>query len=355
MRKNVIKIQSLLIITTMIFLSFTTYSGALEEEPRQGEGPLLVMDRITDFFSGDNFKVLEDMRERVEDLTDSIGRGTERIGESIEKLTDFIGFGDQDPDEDEGASRGEEERITPGQVVGTFKTEAGEPVENIRVNLGNYATYTNSEGEFNFDNIPYGLYTLSYQESQGGALNNIEEILIDSENERFVFSLVLNNGDDGGVSGEGENAEEAAVDSESEAAPEDEGTADSDEGSNVPLYLILLFLILLGIAIFFAINRKHIKIIDGGTGETLAKKKVDIKPVTWIDLTEEFREASQEKIRVRFIRSAISKLFGNKIVFTMDDKIIAEIPEYTGELDFLVKRKPVNEAVGDEGIRDPKV
>ncbi len=352
MRKNLIKMPSIIMMTLIIFLSFAVFSEALEEDPRQEETSLLVMERVTDFFTGDNFNVLEDLRDRVEELTESIGRGTEKIGESMEKLTDFIGFGTTDSDEEkeESETGNEEERISSGQVVGTFKTKAGEPFENIRVNLGNYATYTDSEGEFNFDNIPYGVYTLSYQESQGGELKNIEEILIDSDNERYVFSLVLDTGNEGAVLGEEENGEEILVDSDSEGAPEDEGIEDPEENSNTLLLLLLLILILLGILVFLLMNRKHIKIIDGGTGETLAKRKVDIKSVTWIDLTEEFHEASQEKIRVRFIRSAIKKLCGKKVVFTVDDQIVAEIPEYTGELDFLVKRKSAALGNMDKGI-----
>ena len=342
MSRNLNKIGSLLIITMILFLSTTIYSGA-QEEDKSREIPLLVMEKVTDFFSGDNFKILEDSKERIEELTDAIGRGSERIGESIEKLTDFIGFNNRDSDEDnkEMENEGPEENNSAGQVVGTVKTKGGEPVENLRMNLGNYATYTNNKGDFTFDNIPHGAYTLSYQESQSEARKNIEEILIDSDNQRYVFSLVLDSGDDGAVLSETEDPGETVLDPESETAPEDQGIENENEGRNILLYLLLLFLALLAMAVFFAINRKHIKIIDGRTGESLGKKKVDIKQVTWIDLTEEFQQASQEKIRIRFIRSAIRKLYGKKVVFTMDDKIIAEIPDYTGELDFLVQKKSV--------------
>lgn len=357
-------IRRLLLITMVLFISSTLYSGALGEEatktePITEDAPYLMMERVTDFFSGDNFKILEDARDRIDELTDSIGRGSERIGESIERLTDFIGFGGSDSEdgEREGAEADETseeeqaaENNTPGQVVGTFTSKEGDPLENIRVNLGNYATYTNERGEFAFADLPYGAYTLSYQESQGAGIHNIEEILIDSSNDRYVISMVLDTGGAGEVLAEEDSEREIVVDTSPADAIEDREIEDED--SRMLIFIVFMILILLLIILFFIINRKHIKTIDGRTGETLGKKKIDIKPVTWIDLTEEFQDASGEKIRVRFIRSAIRKLCGKKVVFTVDDTIIAEIPEYTGELDFLVQRWPVEEV--SQNLEEPR-
>ena len=354
MNKKLGTIQRVWMITAVIFLSFTLWSEALEVEGSNGEKPMLMMERIRDFLPGDNFNMLEDLRDRVEELSDSIGRGAERIGDSLERLTDFIGFGSDDSEEEnQGEAPGEEEEALPsGQVVGTFKNREGEPVENVRVNLGNFATYTDEEGTFQFDDIPYGDYTLSYQVAQGEPLKEIEEILIDEGNQRFVFRLVLDQRNGEGLGGEGETLEEVEVESQSETVPLPEEEEEPEESSNVLWFLGLLFIILLGIGLFFLLNRKHIKVIDGGTGETLSKRKVEIKPVTWIDLSDEFEEASREKIRVRFIRSTIKKLFGSKVIFTVDDEIIAEIPEYSGELDFLVQRTSVQDEEQEDERRE---
>ena len=365
MNKRWIRIRRLLLITMVLFLAGTLYSGALGEDSPKEEAPYLVMEKVTDFFSRDNLKILEDARDRIDELTDSIGRGTERIGESIEKVTDFIGFGSSDSEEEqeEPAAEAEEaleeepeqENNTTGKIVGTVKSKNGEALENIRVNVGNYATYTNDRGEFAFNNLPYGVYTLHYQESQGEEFNNIEEITIDSNNNRYVVSLVLDMGRAGEVLAEEESEREVIVDSTPEVIPENTGIENENEDHGILLFIIIMMLALLMIILFFffffVIDKKHIKTIDGSTGETLGKKKVDIKPVTWIDLTEEFQEASGEKIRVRFIRSAIKKLCGKKVIFTVDDTIIAEIQEYTGELDFLVQRTAVKEMVEDSEER----
>jgi|GEM_PF-1038281 len=361
MNKRWTSIRRLLLITIVLLIAGTLYSSALGEdatkaEPTTEDTPYLVMERVRDFFSGDNFKVLEDARDRIDELTDSIGRGSERIGESIEKLTDFIGFGGSDSEdgEKEGAEDDETpqeeqtaENNTTGQIIGTVKSKEGEPLENIRVNLGNYATYTNEKGAFAFNDLPYGVYTLSYQESQGEALNNVEEILIDSSNDRYVVSMVLDTGSTGEVLAEEESEREIVPDTSPVDAFEDREI--EDEESRLLIFIIVMILIFLLVIFIFMLNRKHIKTVDGRTGETLGKKKIDIKPVTWIDLTEEFQQASGEKIRVRFIGSAIKKLCGKKVVFTVDDTIIAEIPEYTGELDFLVQRIPVEDVPQESG------
>lgn len=333
MNKRRIGLGKLLVVTTIIILGFTITAGAIGEEPGKEEAPIMVMERVRDFFSGDNLDIFQDTKERVEELGDSIGRGTEKIGESIEKLTDFLGFDNPDSDEeelDEETEQDEQENVSTGQIAGNFKTTDGESLENIRVNAGNYATYTDNSGEFVFDNIPYGVYTLTYQESEDQALINIEEIRIDSDNDRYVISLIL------------DTKNEIIVDSSTEAAPEapPEGGETEDPEKNVRAGLIIFaVLILLGILLFLLIKRKHIKIIDAKTGETLRKKNIDIKPVTWIDLTEEVQSASYGKIRVLFMRSAINKLYGKKIIFTVEDQMIGEIPEYTGELDFLIEKR----------------
>ncbi|NBG89049.1 carboxypeptidase-like regulatory domain-containing protein [Isachenkonia alkalipeptolytica] len=347
--KKMLRGKRLLILTLVFFLSFTLFSGAMEAEGPRGEsrgeeGSYLVMERVTDWFSMDNFEVIENAMDRIEEITDSIGRGTERIGESIDKITDFIGFGDNNSGEESGEEEGineEQDKKDTGEVRGTFTTKDGDGVEDIRVNLGNYATYTNSTGDFAFDEIPYGIYTLSYQASESGELKPVEEILLDGENNRYVINLVIEQ--EPSEAGEAQE-EEIIVDAVSEEAPEESPEADPEEDRGVLGLLLILSLLLLAIVLIFVLNRKHIKIIDAKTGESLGKRKVDIKAVTWIDLTEEFQEAAEEKIRIRFIRSALKKLYGKKVIFTVGDQVIAEIPEYTGELDFLIRRKPLEEA-----------
>ncbi len=346
MKERLIKIKRLFAVTMVLLISLIGYSSALEEEYPKETETYMVIEKVTDLFSGENFNILENTKERVEELTDSIGRGSERIGDSIEKLTNLIGFDNTKTEEVNEAlpSEGTQENNSTGQVVGTFKTKDGESLGDIRVNLGNYATYTNSNGDFLFDNLPYGVYTLSYQASQNEPTKALKEISIDSTNDRFVVSLVLENDGAGAVLAENDSAQEIRVGAVPEEIPGETGRGEQNGNRSTLLFLFFIMLALLALILFFAINRKHIKSFDGKTGEALGKKKVLIKDVTWIDMTEEFEIASGDKIRVRFIRTGIKKLWGRKVVFTADDQIIAKIPEYTGELDFLVHKKesPVN-------------
>ncbi len=335
------------IIALVFLLGFTLQSSAFHGgspgDHSAGEGgSYLVMERARDWLDVEPFKILEDARDRVEELTDSIGRGAKRIEETVDRLTDFIGFGDPDSREESGENtppgdeESREERAL-GQVRGTFTTKEGEPVESVRVNLGNYATYTNAEGDFVFEEIPYGVYTLSYQPSENGRAKPVEEILLDRENNRYVVNLVIEG--DSFEEAPGEEEEEVLVESVSRESGEEQGLEEAGDEGGIPGFIFLLALVLLALVLFFRLNRKHIKVIDAQTGESLGKKKVEIKTVTWIDLTEEFQEASAQKIRIRFIRSALRKLCGKKVMFTVEDRVIAQIPEYTGELDFLIRKK----------------
>ncbi len=97
----------------------------------------------------------------------------------------------------------------------------------------------------------------------------------------------------------------------------------------VVLFLALLLLVLL--------NRKHVRFVDGDTGEYIAKQKIRISPKTSIDLTEVFAQATGDAVRVQFLKPVRRKLIGSRVVFLANGQVLAEIANYTGELEYTVR------------------
>jgi len=122
-----------------------------------------------------------------------------------------------------------------------------------------------------------------------------------------------------------------------------------EEPNGTPFLPFVIFAILIAAVIsLFISRRKHIRIVDAKTGVFIRKQKIKIYPRTKIDLTEAFEHAYQDAVRVQFLRPAIKKLPGHRILFIKDEEIISEIEEYTGELEYLVELPEIPEEETEE-------
>jgi len=52
-----------------------------------------------------------------------------------------------------------------GKITGSVKTEEGTPIENLHVELNDKTTKTLKNGEFVFDQLTYGTYTLKFSKN----------------------------------------------------------------------------------------------------------------------------------------------------------------------------------------------
>ena len=101
--------------------------------------------------------------------------------------------------------------------------------------------------------------------------------------------------------------------------------------------LVFIALLLIGGIIWVLFSRQnHIRIIDDKTEEVLETQRIKAKPRTQIELTDALEKTSDNSVRVQFLKPIVNKLFGYHILFLKEDRIIEEIENYQGELEYRI-------------------
>jgi hypothetical protein len=118
---------------------------------------------------------------------------------------------------------------------------------------------------------------------------------------------------------------------------------------------MIIILLALAITALYLISRKHIRIVDERTGKEIEKQRIEFKPRTRIDLTDAFENASNDAVRVQFMKPAIKKLSGFRIVFLYENAVAGEINQYNGELEHIVRlpAAPPVQLTDEENVKKP--
>ena len=290
-----------------------------------GQGPLtgvaLPENGITDTLMETLGELIETMRTYIETIQESVG-----------DLVENVLPGDRE--DDEPAPPAEEEPApAAGTVGGRLSDDEGRPVSGTRLLLDSLETETDRSGSFFFDDVPFGSYSLAMVSPNTGETLVLTALTVDGNNPHFRVSLLVSLPDP-------DDTDEEVTVTELEEDPE--------TGRSLQWVILLVTAILL-LTVFRLLTRKHIQIIDAKTGQTLGKKRIQVRPTTRIDLTDELPDAYNEVVRIRFLRPVIQKLRGCRIVFLRNEQQLMELSEYTGELEITVSRPADPEPLPDSG------
>ncbi len=119
-------------------------------------------------------------------------------------------------------------------------------------------------------------------------------------------------------------------------APEPEDHAYQVNWGMLLLFAFMGVLVIGGFIWYILSRRDHIRIVDDETGELLETRQIKVYPRTKIDLTDALEHAYNDAVRVQFLKPIINELQGYRILFLLEDRKIAEIETYRGELEFRV-------------------
>ena len=276
--------------------------------------------------------ISDTLMETLSELIETMRSYIETIQESVGDLVDNVLPGDRE--DDEPAPPAEEEPApATGTVGGRLSDDEGRPVAGTLLLLNSLETETDRSGSFFFDGVPFGSYSLAMVSPNTGETLVLTSLTVDDNNPHYRVSLLVSLPDP-------DDAEEEVTVTELEEDPE--------TGQTLQWVILLLTAILL-LTVFRLLTRKHIQIIDAKTGQTLGKKRIQVRPTTRIDLAEELPEAYDEVVRIRFLRPVVQKLRGCRIVFLRNEQQLMELPEYTGELEITVRQPADPSPLPDSG------
>ena len=283
---------------------------------------------------------MEELREIVEDLIPGLGPAEPAEEPPAEEPTPVE---EPPPAEPPPAEEPTQEEPVPstGTVEGRLADNDRNPMSGVTVIIGPREMQTNQSGYFFFEEVPFGSYDL-YLADDANEDVYLTTVHIDANNLHYSVNLIVSLPD----------ADDDTEIVEVMEVPEEE--LEEDRGLLFILFVIILLLVLAIIALYF-INRKHIRIVDARTGEEIEKQKIEFKPKTRIDLTEAFENASNDAVRVQFLKPATKKLSGFRIVFLHEDVVVGEINQYAGELEHIVKlpsEPPANDLI--QKVDDPE-
>ena len=138
--------------------------------------------------------------------------------------------------------------------------------------------------------------------------------------------------------------------------PVDPAPEPEDDVYQINWGMLLLFafigVLLIGGFIWYILSRRdHIRIVDDETGELLETQQIQVYPRTKIDLTDALEHAYNDTVRVQFLKPIINKLQGYRILFLLEDRKIAEIETYRGELEYRVSLPQPSQEEEQKGQR----
>jgi len=281
-----------------------------------------------------DFPIIDNLMESLAELIETIRAYTEQVQETVrdiissepEPVEEAEPIEETEPVE-EAVPLPEEEVPATGIVEGRLIDDEKDPLSRMRVIMGARETMTDRNGFFFFEDVDFGSHELYLSDPTLQEEVFLTNLNIDENNPNYTVNLTV-----------------SLPDPDSEVEEIEVAPAPVEETDETPFLLLGIFAVLIVAVIsFFIIRRKHIRIVDAKTGKVIKKQKIRIYPKTTIDLTEAFEYAYQDAVRVQFLKPAIKKMPGYRILFMKDEEIIGEIEEYTGELEYLVKLPKIPE------------
>jgi len=332
-----------MIVMAMLVVLATCLTGGLVLASAENETSSSLPNKPQATVSTD-IPIIDDLMEAIAELIETIRTYTEQVQEAVR---DIISREEDEPEPveepaplpedepepvEEPAPLPEDEAPATGIVEGRLIDDEKDSLSRMRVIMGARETITDRNGFFFFEDVDFGSHELYLSDP-----NLQEEIFltsfnIDENNPNYTVNLTV-----------------SLPDPDDEAEEVEVAPAPVEEPNGTPFFPFVIFAILIAAVIgLFILRRKHIRIVDAKTGVFIRKQKIKIYPRTKIDLTEAFEHAYQDAVRVQFLRPAIKKLPGHRILFIKDEEIISEIEEYTGELEYLVELPEIPEEETEE-------
>ncbi len=337
--------QKMIVMVVLVIL-VTYLTGGLVLASSENETSSSLPNKPQSTFSADH-PIIDNLMEAIDELIETIRAYTEQVQEAVrdiisreedepEPVEEPAPLPEEEPEPvEEPAPLPEEEVPATGIVEGRLVDDDKDPLSRMRVIMGARETITDRNGFFFFEDVDFGSHELYLSDP-----NLQEEIFltsfnIDENNPIYTVNLIV-----------------SLPDPDDEVEEVEVVPAPVEEPDGAPFLPFVIFAILIAAVIsLFILRRKHIRIVDAKTGVFIKKQKIKIYPRTKIDLTDAFEYAYQDAVRVQFLRPAIKKLPGHRILFMKDEEIISEIEEYTGELEYLVELPEIPE----EETPDPEV
>ena len=280
--------------------------------------------------------IVERLMEAVDELMETIGAYMEQVQEAVLGLTSEE---EKEPVEDP-APLPEEEVLTAGLVEGRLVDNDRNPLSRMQVSMGAREVTTDRNGFFFFEDVDFGSHELYLSDPSIQEELFLTSFNIDEHNPHYNVNFIVSLHD---ADGEEEEVEVAV------APVEETGPT---RGTTL---LILAIIALLIIAVLLIFTRKHIRVVDANTGGVIGKQRIKMYPTTRIDLTKAFEYAYDDGVRVQFLKPAIKKLPGYRIIFLKNEKVVGEIENYTGELEYLVRIPEIPEGeISDSESTAPK-
>jgi len=322
--------QKMIVMVVLVIL-VTYLTGGLALASVENETSSNLPNEPQSTVSTDNF-IIDNLMEAIAELIETIRAYSEQVEEAIR---DIISREEVEPEPvEEPAPLPEDEVPATGIVEGRLVDDENNSLSRMRVIMGARETITDRNGFFFFEDVDFGSHELYLSDPNLQEEIFLTSFSIDENNPNYNVNLIV-----------------SLPDPEDEVEEVEVAPAPVEEPDGAPFLLFGIFAILIVAVIsFFILRRKHIRIVDAKTGEFIKKQKIKIYPRTKIDLTEAFEYAYEDAVRVQFLKPAIKKLVGHRIVFMKDEEIISEIEEYTGELEYLVKLPETSE----EETSDPE-
>ncbi len=274
----------------------------------------------------------------IDNLMEAMAELMETIREYIEQVQDSVmdlvpGIGEEEEIVEEPAPVPEDEVPVAGMVEGRLTDNDRNPLSEMRVVMGARETVTDGNGSFIFEEVDFGTHQIYLMDPGFQEDVFLTEFQIDENNPHYNVNFIVSLPD--------AEAEEEEV--EVAVAPVEENGL---TGWTTLLLLAIFVLLIIAALLFF--TRKHIRIVDANTGGVISKQRIKMYPKTRIDLTRAFEHAYDDAVRVQFLKPAIRKLSGYRVIFLKDEKVVSEIEDYTGELEHYVKIPEIPEGEGSD-------
>ena len=273
--------------------------------------------------------IVKNLMETLDELMETIKAYMEQVQEAVFRLASEE---EEEPVEDP-APLPEEELSTTGLVEGRLVDNDRDPLSKIQVSMGGREATTDRNGFFFFEDVDFGSHELHLSDPNLQEDIYLTSFHIDENNPHYNVNFIVSLPD----------AETEEEEVEVAVAPVEENGL---TGWTTLLLLAIFVLLIIAALLFF--TRKHIRIVDANTGGVISKQRIKMYPKTRIDLTRAFEHAYDDAVRVQFLKPAIRKLSGYRVIFLKDEKVVSEIEDYTGELEHYVKIPEIPEGEGSD-------
>ena len=320
--------KKVVVMIVMIILMALSTGGSVFASPENESPSDPLNNSENDIFT--DHPIVKSLMETLDELMETIKAYMEQVQEAVFRLTSEE---EEEPVEDP-APLPEDERPTTGLVEGRLVDNDKNPMSRMQVFMGGREATTDRNGFFFFEDVDFGSHELHLSDPNLQEDIFLTSFHIDENNPHYNVNFI--------VSLPGAEAEEEEV--EVAVAPVEE----TGFTGWTTLLLLAIFVILI-IAALLVFTRKHIRIVDANTGGVISKQRIKMYPKTRIDLTRAFEHAYDDAVRVQFLKPAIKKLQGYRVIFLKGEKVVGEIENYTGELEHIVKLPEISETEISEG------